>query len=145
MTARAAAFTLIELLVVVTIIVVLLAMLTPAVDRAMYQAELAVCGTHLNSAAAGVILYTISFRGRYPDRPLVNGGTKATAAPSTLTHPDGLLLLTRGDLIATLRGYVSTNGMLNCPLDGKSDFEGSNPLTTYMLAPYDLWFGWQYD
>ena len=40
------AFTLIELLVVVTIIVVLLAMLTPALDKAIYQAELAVCGAH---------------------------------------------------------------------------------------------------
>ena len=34
-------FTLIELLVVITIIVVLLALLAPALDQAIYQAELA--------------------------------------------------------------------------------------------------------
>jgi len=37
------AFTLIELLVVITIIVVLLALLIPALDKAIYQAELAMC------------------------------------------------------------------------------------------------------
>lgn len=37
------AFTLIELLVVITIIVVLLALLVPALDKAIYQAQLSVC------------------------------------------------------------------------------------------------------
>jgi prepilin-type N-terminal cleavage/methylation domain-containing protein len=41
------AFTLIELLVVITIIVVLLAMLAPALDRAMYEAELVQCAGNL--------------------------------------------------------------------------------------------------
>src|ERR1041385_7046662 len=43
---RMTAFTLIELLVVVTIIVVLLALLTPALDRAIYRAELLRCGAN---------------------------------------------------------------------------------------------------
>src|ERR1043165_1931025 len=51
------AFTLIELLVVITIIVVLLALLTPALDKAMYQAELAVCGANLRAIANGAIPY----------------------------------------------------------------------------------------
>jgi prepilin-type N-terminal cleavage/methylation domain-containing protein len=37
------AFTLIELLVVVTIIVVLPALLAPALDQSIYQVELTVC------------------------------------------------------------------------------------------------------
>ena len=41
------AFTLIELLVVITIIVVLLALLTPALDRAMYEAQLVQCAGNL--------------------------------------------------------------------------------------------------
>src|SRR5438876_557647 len=48
-----AAFTLIELLVVVTIIVVLLALLTPALDRAIYQAELTVCAANQHTVGAG--------------------------------------------------------------------------------------------
>src|SRR5688500_17726571 len=38
------AFTLVELLVVIAIIVVLIAMLAPALDKAIYEAELVQCG-----------------------------------------------------------------------------------------------------
>src|ERR1051325_11645311 len=69
------AFTLIELLVVITIIVVLLALLAPAVDKAIYQAELAVCETNLHGIGAGGIIYTQDFKRRYPYRPgHSNGG-----------------------------------------------------------------------
>src|ERR1041385_1150574 len=63
------AFTLIELLVVVTIIVLLLALLAPALDRAIYQAELAVCGARQHSIATAAILYTTDHKGFYPSRP----------------------------------------------------------------------------
>ena len=46
-------FTLVELLVVITIIVILLALLAPALDKAIYQAELAVCGTRVRAIATG--------------------------------------------------------------------------------------------
>ena len=39
------AFTLVELMVVITIIVLLLALMMPALDKAVYQAELASCMT----------------------------------------------------------------------------------------------------
>lgn len=65
---RARAFTLVELLVVVTIIVVLLSLLAPAMDTAIYQAELAVCGTSQRATAAGAIAYAMGSARRYPDR-----------------------------------------------------------------------------
>ena len=62
------AFTLIELLVVVTIIVILLAMLTPALDKAIYQAELAVCGSRLKGITNAATLYAEDHSRFYPTR-----------------------------------------------------------------------------
>jgi prepilin-type N-terminal cleavage/methylation domain-containing protein len=68
------AFTLIELLVVVTIIVVLLALLTPAVDRAIYQADLAVCGANQRGFCSAVSAYAAANRRFYPERGSVKQG-----------------------------------------------------------------------
>ena len=59
------AFTLIELLVVVTILVVLLALLTPALDKAVEQAERAVCGANQRSIAAGAVMYAMENRKQF--------------------------------------------------------------------------------
>jgi prepilin-type N-terminal cleavage/methylation domain-containing protein len=61
-------FTLVELLVVVTIIVLLLALLAPALDRAIYQAELAVCGSQMRSLSGASLLYAMGQRRAYPGR-----------------------------------------------------------------------------
>ena len=66
-----AAFTLVELLVVITIIVILLALLAPALETAIYQSELAVCATRLKGTGTGVQVYAHNFRRSYPDRPSV--------------------------------------------------------------------------
>ena len=62
------AFTLIELLVVITIIVVLLSLLAPAMDQAIYQAELAVCGARQNATCKGLSVYAMDFKRSYPYR-----------------------------------------------------------------------------
>src|SRR5258708_15496333 len=59
---RRGAFTLIELLVVVTIIVVLLALLTPALDKAIYQAQLARCAAQIKGIGAGATAYSTEHR-----------------------------------------------------------------------------------
>src|SRR5688572_16271253 len=64
------AFTLIELLVVVAIIVVLLAMLTPALDKAIYAAELTVCGANMKVIGTAVTSYASNQRRYYPNRTL---------------------------------------------------------------------------
>lgn len=66
---RLPAFTLVELLVVVAIIIALLAMLMPALDRAVYEAELAVCGSNQHGAAIGAVGYAAESRRAYPVRP----------------------------------------------------------------------------
>lgn len=57
------AFTLIELLVVVTIIVVLLALLAPAMDRAMRAASSAVCLSNEHQWGAALQQYSIDYKG----------------------------------------------------------------------------------
>lgn len=75
---RARGFSLIELLVVITIIVVLLAILVPALDRVIYRAELAVCASNLSNTADGLVTYTLSHNRRYPHRQgVVNGDWEA--------------------------------------------------------------------
>ena len=62
------AFTLIELLVVITIIVVLLSILVPALDKAIYRAELVRCaGGNLKVMASGVTTYAMENKRYYPE------------------------------------------------------------------------------
>src|SRR5688572_4594237 len=85
------AFTLIELLVVVTIIVVLLSMLAPALDKAIYQAELVQCGGKLKLMGSAVTLYTFDNKKHYPDRTLKDRKHKEPGHlpinPQTVYHP----------------------------------------------------------
>jgi competence protein ComGC len=62
----AKAFTLVEMLVLITIIVVLLALLAPALDQAIYQAELAICATNHHGVGVGVLTYAIDNARLYP-------------------------------------------------------------------------------
>jgi prepilin-type N-terminal cleavage/methylation domain-containing protein/prepilin-type processing-associated H-X9-DG protein len=63
---HANAFTLIELLVVVTIIVVLLALLTPALDQAIMSGERARCGANEHQIGLALQMYLLDYKGRYP-------------------------------------------------------------------------------
>lgn len=60
------AFTLLELLVVVSIIVVLLALLLPGMDKAMIEAEKAKCLTNLHAIGQAMALYTPDHQESYP-------------------------------------------------------------------------------
>src|SRR5687767_14032615 len=75
-----AAFTLLLLLVVVAIIVVLLALLAPALDQAIYQAEMAVCAVRVRGIAEGATLYAAENKRSYPYRQRfqANGNHKTT-------------------------------------------------------------------
>ncbi len=127
------AFTLVELLVVVAIIAVLLALLTPALDQGIYQAELATCGTKLKGISTGVQTYAVDFKRWYPDRPAVRGNI------SVKTINWGGY-----DSRPVFRPYMSINGNLLCPLTpAKVDYDGSRS-TTSVEAAYNLFFGSQF-
>lgn len=124
------AFTLVELMVVIAIIVVLLALLTPAMDRAIYQAELAACGAKLKGIAHGGTLYAVRYQRRYPgardpiDQPSrINGNANSERRPA--------LRQALGDL----------NQWLGDPLTGAQvDFDQST--ASFVIANYSLFFNW---
>ena len=140
---RVRAFTIVELLVVITIIVVLLALLAPAMDQAIYQAELAVCGTRLKGIADGLSIYTVDYKRKYPHRPLASGdpgGKPNNIYIGSVFEQSG----GANDDRASLKGYISINGHLNDPLTPREvDFE-SSARQTQIEVSYHLWFGWQY-
>ena len=138
---RISAFTLIELLVVVTIIVVLLAMLTPAIDKAIYQAELAVCGADLKAVGASVTLYAFDNKRYWPYRGAVTDRSATGLRTHVIKIKDPIL---GSDDRAELRPYLSLNKLLMDSLGpGKVDLENSHD-DTHVYSTYSLWFGWGY-
>ena len=132
-------FTLVELLVVVSVVVVLLALLAPSMDKAIYEAEMTVCMTNLHSVAQGGLAYTGDYKRRYPYRLHVlstQGGSYGVFNMNLGTGPG------RDDRVI-FRGYIVANKSLNCPLNKKLDYDGSQP-GTLCYSDYAMWMGWQY-
>lgn len=131
-----AGFTLIELLVVVTVIVVLLALLTPALDQAVYQAELAVCGAGLKGMGGAVAVYASENRRLYPYRP-----------SAALGNSENFILVwgtpARDDR-PYLRGHLSINQTMSDPLGKAVNLEHAVSSQNYIFASYNLWWGWQW-
>jgi prepilin-type N-terminal cleavage/methylation domain-containing protein len=151
---RPAAFTLVELLVVITVIAVLLAMLAPARERAIYQAELAVCSANLSSIANSAAMYASSNQRAYPYRPCVVVGR--FQMPNNLFYrgsidPQGGAggVLLEGRVGAPFdtddRPYLRDFGfgVFVDPLSGGIDVrpEATAPETWVVFGNYALWFG----
>jgi prepilin-type N-terminal cleavage/methylation domain-containing protein len=130
---RPKAFTLLELLVVITIIVVLLALLTPALDRAIYSAELVSCATRLRAVVSGAQTYALQYQRHYPYR---SGGDGNKGPYERFTVRD-----TVHDDRPELAEFLALNEHLNDPLaPGEIDIEGSLE-SSWVILPYDLYFG----
>jgi len=139
-------FTLVELMVVITIIVVLLSLLAPAMERSVYQAELATCGAHLNGIAKGAATYAMDHKRSYPYRGSVQDGQSKGLRMRQLTHifqsgqhgnPAGY------DDRPMLRPYVPMK-LLVCPFTERIDLDSPEPNRTTIYAGYQMWFGWRY-
>ncbi len=90
------AFTLIELLVVVAIIVILLAVLVPGLEKALRVAERAKCGANQRNIAQPCAIYAFENKRAFP-RAANNGNTYGATAMDvrqTLSNPDPLAPIT---------------------------------------------------
>src|ERR1051325_5390273 len=138
-------FTLVELLVVVTIIVVLLSLLAPALDTAIYAAELAVCQSRQHATTAGVLTYAAGFTRQYPYRYYLDLKKVSHARPIDVQYsnwegapPNNI------DDRPVFRTFVSINGTFNCPLAARQlDFDGSHTQTN-VIADYGFWFDFRF-
>jgi prepilin-type N-terminal cleavage/methylation domain-containing protein len=128
------AFTLVELLVVITIIVVLLALLAPALDQAIYQAELAVCGTRLRTMGTATIQYALANRRFYMERVLQ---AQPAQLRSNAANTDFRPALARAFPVNTL------NDPLVRAVDITSNFpDGKNRTQFAIFASYNIFIGW---
>ncbi len=127
-------FTLIELLVVVAIIAVLLALLTPAMDQAIYQSELTVCAARLKAGASGTLVYTAENKRFYPSR--------STARAGALTWYPEMLASNQEDDRPVVFKAVEPRLLLD-PLSGKIDLTRTQ-VSANVNANYMIWFGWRF-
>ena len=126
------AFTLIELLVVITIIVVLLALLTPALDKAVYTAELTVCGARLSAVCVSTSTYALQYQRHYPYRSAADGSIPY----ERFTFNDG----NGHDDRKALSECMALDKTLNDAMVGRVDVERSRS-TTWVLMPTSLYAG----
>jgi prepilin-type N-terminal cleavage/methylation domain-containing protein len=140
------AFTLVELLVVITIIVVLLALLTPALNTAIYRAELTVCASQLRGIGMNVTMYANEYKRYYPYRGLERVNNAANGNPPNYDQPaiikyHPVTTERPFDQRETLRRAMAINKALNDPLTGELDMEADAEI---IFTSYNLWWGFTY-
>jgi type II secretory pathway pseudopilin PulG len=123
-------FTLVELLTVAAVVVLLFSILLPALDRSIYEAELAKCSWNLGEIARSVSLYAREYQRFYPHRQVI-----ATSGEPMYSLQDAQF-----DDRPVLRNHIALNRLLNDPLGQEVDLERPRPGSP-IDAGLNLWFG----
>ncbi len=133
----------------------LLALLVPALDKAIYQAELAVCAANLHSIATGATVYASGSKRYYPSRlgvrndiawptaMIYNGSPIVQGIYNGLWATEGATNFTVYDDRKVLRQFISLKA-LSDPLTGKVDFEDVDTDAT-AYSTVNLWFGYGFE
>ena len=138
-------FTLIELLVVITIIVVLLALLMPAMSRALYRAQLVSCAAQQRTTATGIQGYAFDHKRYYPDRQQPAPQGDGNDVPVTMLAGDTTSGHAALDIRPQLKGYIQINKHLRDPFVEEVDLEFEDDVNTVTaIASYAMWFGGTY-
>jgi len=125
------AFTLIELLVVISIIVLLMAILLPALQRARRQARAVVCRANLKQWGTILALYTEANQGRLPKRTgdaiwLLRGSVVSSDDPNV---PESL-------------HAIDTEGIACCPMAVKTRLTagfGTGGVRVWSGSTFEAW------
>lgn len=120
---RSCAFTLIELLVVITIIVVLLSLLVPGLERAIKTTEDVKCAANLKGIGTALALYLQDSKRSYPAIAYFhllfgNNGAKGYQNVNTDTNTRPL------NKYLGVEGQTSGVGIAECPRDAGDPFSG---------------------
>ncbi|HVL52133.1 MAG TPA: hypothetical protein VM754_11590 [Actinomycetota bacterium] len=132
---------------VVAIVVILASLLVAGLERAIYEADLAVCQANEKNIGLAVLTYSVSNRRTYPHRPGVHGDRQF--APVVLSDNEYDASLS-GDVASIyddrpmLRYFLPINESLNCPMVRSVNLEDTSNSRTRIYASQALWFGWQY-
>lgn len=107
-------FTLIELLVVVAIIVILLAVLLPGLDKALKAAERSQCGANQRNICQQIAAYALESKRQFPNS---TGASPAGAANQNVVDPNASLNTTANRLAYSMdyRSSDPTSGTLSIP------------------------------
>jgi hypothetical protein len=136
----------VELLVVITIILVLLALLMPALDKTVYQAELAQCAANLRVSASAALTYATANRRHYPFRglPRMMFGSTVKQADAYIT-PRALARPVNGyDIRPPLRGLIDINKQMRCPLTIAVELDQTEA-DVAVDGSYATWWDWRYE
>ena len=133
---RCHGFTLIELLVVITIIVVLMSLLTPAVEQAVYVAQLAKCGAAMKSIGLAATTYAVDNQQYYPKR---NPNYAWDAL--YLRLPESYDASQAFDLRVPFSKYMTNKSYLD-PLSGGISLDDiDNDPDTHLYSNYNIYTG----
>lgn len=135
------AFTLIELLVVVTIIIVLLAMLGPSMNRALEATLDAQCSANLRQTSVAILDYA----GDHLGQLYWNGNPNASHDETRFKQgPDGnwkdnesSSWLLRNYFVGP--GYLPTMDMWGCPLSGVPSIDSLLNTRSWSYGSYSYW------
>jgi hypothetical protein len=127
--------------VVITIIVLLLAMLAPALDRAVYEAELATCAAQTRGHIAGVQSYAFDHKRSYPTRTSV--GIAWTPWPQMLKGKNNNNQQWYDDR-PKLKAYVPAKFHRDPLAATRTNvYEDENEFSL-VWSTYALWYGWRF-
>jgi len=127
-------FTLIELLIVVAIIVILAAMLLPALARTKYVARLTVCSGELNQWGTGLTMWAGDHNNRLPERSVYTVGNRQAHMLKNGSADDR-------ELFDEILGLEFTD----CPFVREVPYDKATDSGYYVFSSYEFWAGAQID